>query len=391
MSELDMAVEAKANSANSQHHCLVSCDVLLSGLKKVAGVVESSQVLQVLSHVHMQISGSQLIMMASDSEVELLTSVRLFEPAATAFKMAVSCRKLLDVCRTLPGQANMALSYTPGWLSIQADRASFKLATLPPETFPVMQIESSDAAVTLPEQQLKTAIQKTHFAMAHQDVRFFLNGLHVAFRAGQLVATSTDGHRLARCTLEEVVEPSIDTHCIIPRKAILELLRLLEETPNDVQLTMTARHVRFCAQQFTLTTTLLEGQFPACDRLLSMPEACHTAIIDCAEFKQVLSRAAILSHEKFKGARLGFAHEKLEITANNAEQEKSEDGMAVAYQGEAMALAFNINYLIDVLNVLTGTKVAMHLSGGQSSVLLTEPNQAESSVQSAFLIMPLTL
>jgi DNA polymerase III subunit beta len=392
MKEGLQAAPSDAQACQKGIQCKINRDTLLAGLKTVAGVVESSQVMQVLSHVHISVSDQQMVMVASDSEVELMTVVRLTEPVTAPFKMAVSCRKLLDVCRTLPPEVLLSFIYQTGWLEIRSERAHFTLATLPPETFPMMVTEASDARVALQEQQLKLVIHKTHFAMAHQDVRFFLNGLHLALKSGALVATATDGHRLARCVLNDAVDAAVDAVCVVPRKATLELLRLLEETGVEVTVSFSARHIQFIAPSFTLTTTLLEGQYPACDRLLSLPDACHTAQIDCAEFKQVLSRAAILSHDKFKGAKLAFLSGKMEVTANNAEQEKSEDGMNIQYDGDEMTLAFNVGYLVDVLNVLNDDMVCLHLTGGQNSVLLTEPTTtAAVSCESLFLIMPLTL
>lgn len=385
-----VVVEPVLSEAQTSEQCWsIGRDVLLDGLKTVAGVVESSQVLQILSHVQLTAMQQTLRLVASDSEVELLTTVQLSEPVSKACSVSVSCRKLIDVCRTLPQDALLFFYVAEGWLTVKSGKTQFKLATLPADRFPLLHIGEAQASVMLPEQLLRQAIQKTHFSMAHQDVRFFLNGLHIQIRPGQIITTATDGHRLARFVTKAVETDAASVDLIMPRKAVLELLRLLMEIQTDVQISISKEHVQISAEDFTLTSNLLEGQYPACDRLLAMPDNYYVAGVCCHDFKQVLSRAAILSHEKFKGARLVFQPQLLEVNANNADQECSEDGFPVEYDGPHLKLAFNVNYLLDVLSAVNSETLNIHLTGSQSSVLITE--SADTDQCCRYLIMPLTL
>ena len=227
--------------------------------------------------------------------------------------------------------------------------------------------------------------------MAHQDVRFFLNGLHIKLNADALCATATDGHRLARFSSGPVATASDLTEIIMPRKAVLELMRLLSESETQAQVLVSKHHIQISTEQFVLTSNLLEGDYPKCDALLDLPEAAHIAIVECAAFKQVLSRAAILSHEKFKGARLFFENNQLEVSANNADQESSKDAFEIQYSGAPLKLAFNIHYVLDVLNVIKTDQMQIHLTNSQNSVLLTEAETEGECAAARYLIMPLTL
>jgi DNA polymerase-3 subunit beta len=367
----------------------ISRDNLLTALKTVAGVVESSQVLPILSNVHIKLNNNLLVMTASDSEVEVVSGCSV--DFTDSCEIAVSCKKLFDICKTFNNNCNILFEYTEGWLKITADKANFTLATLPANNFPMIASSTASENIKLPERHLKNILNKTCFAMAHQDVRFFLNGLFLEVKNKTVTVTATDGHRLARCFVELDDLEVANISCIIPRKAVLELAKLLEETDDEVIISITDKNIKFSTKKFKLVATLLDGQYPACDSLLQTPLEHDIAEINSLEFKKILSRAAILSHDKFKGARLLFADSQLSVSANNAEQEKSEDKMVINYQGDVLELAFNINYITDVLNVLGKDSAWFYLSKQQKSVLVTEPDSSSSHYNSVFLIMPLAL
>ena len=368
----------------------MSRDKLLAALKTVSGVVESSQVLPILSNVHVKLMDGLLVITASDSEVEIVADCDL--DFTGNCDIAVSCKKLFDICKTFTNNCDILFEYKEGWLKITADKANFTLATLPAGNFPRISVLDEGKNISLPEKHLKNILNKTCFAMAHQDVRFFLNGLFLEIKNKSITVTATDGHRLARCSVGVGEDVCVsDMSCIIPRKAVLELAKLLEENDGDVLLSVGDKNIQFITKKFKLIATLLDGQYPACDSLLQTPLEHDIAEIDSLEFKKVLSRAAILSHDKFKGARLLFSKGNLAVSANNAEQEKSEDNMLINYKGDVLELAFNINYIADVLNVLGKDSAWLYLSKQQKSVLVTEPDSSDSEYNCLFLIMPLAL
>jgi DNA polymerase-3 subunit beta len=363
----------------------ISREALLRPLTLVAGVVERRQTLPVLSNVLIQADDDQVALTGTDLEVELIgrtTAGQVDAPGTTT----LPARKLMDICKSLPEQAEIHFSLEEGRAVVRSGRSRFVLSTLPAAEFPSIEDTQESFELSLPRSTLKLLIDSTSFAMAQQDVRYYLNGMLLELRSHLVRAVATDGHRLAVCSQSAEIELELPHKLIVPRKGILELLRLLDNSDETVQLTLGPSHLRARTGDFTFTTKLVDGKFPDYERVV--PRGGDKVLIaDRADLRQVLSRTAILSNEKYRGVRLRLEEGNLRVMANNPEQEEAEENIAIEYSGTAMEIGFNVGYLIDVLNALEEDRVQMTLIDPNSSILMEEPGGGNA----LYVVMPMRL
>jgi DNA polymerase-3 subunit beta len=363
----------------------VSRDALLTPLNLVAGVVERRQTLPVLSNVLLNLDGSRLAITGTDLEVELVGRVNLDEPGE-AGEITVPARKLADICKSLPEGADIEISVVDGKATVRSGRSRFTLTTLPAREFPNIEDSIGTHQFTIQQGQLRRLIDRTGFAMAQQDVRYYLNGMYWELRSGRLRAVATDGHRLAICTLPGTLKELEDTQVVLPRKGVLELARLMQKDDEDVTIILGSNHLRATTADFTFTSKLVDGKFPDYERVL--PRAADKTVEGSRlELRQSFTRAAILSNEKYRGVRLKLSDDTLEIVANNPEQEQAEESVSVRYSGDSLEIGFNVGYLLDVLGVLSGENVRLSLSDSNSSALLEESDGGDS----LYVVMPMRL
>jgi DNA polymerase-3 subunit beta len=361
----------------------ISREALIKPLNLVAGVVERRQTLPILSNILLNLEGTQLSLTGTDLEVELIGRVEVAEGGVDG-EITVPARKLVDICKSLPDSSKIEFSVDSGKAMVKAGRGRFTLSTLPAAEFPSVDESAGDQTLEVPQSVVKRLIDRTAFAMAQQDVRYYLNGMLLELKAGRLRMVATDGHRLALCTAKEAVSTG-DAAIIIPRKGVLELSRLLD-TDESIRLVIGSNHIRAANQQFTFTSKLVDGKFPEYERVLPK-SADKTVIGQRLELRQAFTRTAILSNEKYRGVRLKLSTDTLDITANNPEQEQAEEVVAVEYQGEELEVGFNVSYLLDVLSVLDGDQIRLSLSDSASSALLEEAEECDS----LYVVMPMRL
>ena len=361
----------------------ISREALIKPLNLVAGVVERRQTLPILSNVLLNLEGTQLSLTGTDLEVELIGRVEV-EAGGVDGEITVPARKLVDICKSLPDSSQIEFSVDSGKAMVKAGRGRFTLSTLPATEFPSVDESAGDQTLEVAQSVVKRLIDRTAFAMAQQDVRYYLNGMLLELKAGRLRMVATDGHRLALCTANEAVSTG-DAAIIIARKGVLELSRLLD-TDESIRLVIGSNHIRAANQQFTFTSKLVDGKFPEYERVLPK-SADKTVIGQRLELRQAFTRTAILSNEKYRGVRLKLSADTLDITANNPEQEQAEEVVAVEYQGEELEVGFNVSYLLDVLSVLDGDQIRLSLSDSASSALLEEADEGDS----LYVVMPMRL
>jgi DNA polymerase-3 subunit beta len=362
----------------------VSRDALLTPLNLVAGVVERRQTLPVLSNVLLNLDGDRLSITGTDLEVELVGRVRL-DTAGDGGEVTVPARKLADICKSLPEGAEVEFSVTDGKATVRSGRSRFTLATLPAREFPNIEDSIGTHQILLKQGQLRRLIDRTAFAMAQQDVRYYLNGMYWELRDGRLRAVATDGHRLAVCTFPDKLDLD-DAQVIIPRKGVLELSRLMQHDDEEVTIILGSNHIRATTENFTFTSKLVDGKFPDYERVL--PRAPDKILQGSRlDLRQAFTRTAILSNEKYRGVRLKLGPDTLDIVANNPEQEQAEEQVPVSYAGDALEIGFNVGYLLDVLGVLSGEEVRFSLSDPNSSALLEEADGGDS----LYVVMPMRL
>jgi DNA polymerase-3 subunit beta len=366
----------------------IARDTLIKPLNLVAGVVERRQTLPILSNVLITLDGARLSLTGTDLEVELIGRLDL-DAAGVDGEVTVPARKLVDICKSLPEGSNIEFAVEAGKATVKAGRSRFTLSTLPASDFPTVDASAAGTTLGMPQSLVKQLIDSTAFAMAQQDVRYYLNGLYFEVLGGRLRVVATDGHRLALATAPNRVEAA-DLGVIIPRKGVMELSRLLEG-PAPISLSIGTNHIRATTDQFTFTSKLVDGKFPDYERVI--PKNPDKLVVgDRAELKQAFTRTAILSNEKYRGVRLRLSKDSLDITANNPEQEQAEEVVAVEYGGAEMEIGFNVSYLLDVLSALSQKQVRLSLSDEASSALMehAEPPSDEEP-ERLYVVMPMRL
>ncbi|MFT6957265.1 MAG: DNA polymerase-3 subunit beta [Halieaceae bacterium] len=363
----------------------ITREALLKPLNLVAGVVERRQTLPILANVLLVLEEGRLSLTGTDLEVELVGRVEL--PAAgESGEVTVPARKFVDICKSLPEGSNIKFSADEGKVTVRSGRSRFTLSTLPAREFPSVEDSIGTHHFTLRQGELRRLIDRTGFAMAQQDVRYYLNGMLWELKGGQLRVVATDGHRLAMCTLPSRVESDSDAQVILPRKGVLELSRLLLVDDEEIAIVIGSNHIRATTDDFTFTSKLVDGKFPDYERVL--PRAADKTVLGSRlELRQAFTRTAILSNEKYRGVRLKLSADTLEILANNPEQEEAEELVAVDYSGDSLEIGFNVSYLLDVLGVLSGERIKLSLADSNSSALLEESEDGDS----LYVVMPMRL
>jgi DNA polymerase-3 subunit beta len=357
-------------------------EALLKPLQSVIGVVERRQTMPILSNVLLVVKDGQLLVSATDLEVELVAQADV--DTDSGGEITVSGRKLLDICRALPEGAEVHVSASGEKLAVRAGRSRFNLATLPAAEFPVVEDIKAGQSISVSQESLAQLIDKTHFSMAQQDVRYYLNGMLLETGQGRLRAVATDGHRLALCQVG--VDGSVDEQqVIVPRKGVLELQRLMSGE-GDLELEIGANHVRIQLEGIRFTSKLIDGRFPEYERVIPK-ESANELMADRGSFRGALQRTAILSNEKYRGIRLVIRDSGVVLQAHNPEQEEAEEELEVEYSGEDIEIGFNVNYLLDALGAVEGESVTLSVQDSNSSCLIREPGNEDCT----FVVMPMRL
>ncbi len=357
---------------------------LLKPLQQIIGAVERRQTMPALSNLLLRGTDQGLSITATDLEVEL---VAMLDTALDdSGDTTIPARKLLDICRSLPDQAQLELSSGNEKIKVSSGRSRFTLATLPAEDFPIIDDLELDTNIVISEDDFRSLIEKTAFAMAQQDVRYYLNGLLFEVDAEQIKTVATDGHRLALSQIKHKSDIDGIRQIIVPRKGVQELQRLLTHEETQVTVSLGKNHIRVNLPNIQFTSKLIDGRFPEYQRVLPAEEGNH-AIMDKTLLKQALTRASILSNEKYKGIRLILDDNKLVIQAHNPEHEEAEDEIEINYQGEKLEVGFNVVYLLDVLNALESDEVEVIIKDANSSALIVSPGKQESR----YVVMPMRL
>lgn len=364
---------------------VISREALIKPLQLVAGVVERRQTMPVLSNVLLVVDQGLLSLTGTDLEVELVARIPVAEVVESG-AVTLPARKLMDICKSLADDARIEIECDGAKASLRSGRSRFSLSTLPAADFPNVEDSPEALTLSLPQSSLRHLIERTGFSMAQQDVRYYLNGMLLEVKDGLLRAVSTDGHRLATCSAAVDVDSTLFHQIIVPRKGILELARLLQGGDTPVQLVIGANHIRAVVGDFTFTSKLVDGKFPDYNRVIPR-NSDKTLLGDRLELRQVFTRIAILSNEKYRGVRLNINDGLLQVSANNPEQEEAEESLSVDFEGQNIEIGFNVNYLLDVLSILNTDVVRFNLSDSNSSALI----QGFDETDAMYVVMPMRM
>jgi DNA polymerase-3 subunit beta len=360
-----------------------SRDALLKPLQVVSGIVERRQTLPILANILIRKDGERVSFTATDLEIQIQTSADI-GAGKDAAATTVAARKLVDILRALP-EADVALALTNKKLTITSGKSRFNLQTLAAEEFPTVAQAEFTADFALPASTLKYLLSMVHFAMAQQDIRYYLNGMLLVVDGTTVRAVATDGHRLALCEVTKD-DASSKIEAIIPRKTVLELSRLLPDSDEPVRVQMAANQVKFGFGDIELVSKLVEGKFPDYQRVLP---AANTKVfaIGREDLMHALQRAAILTTDKFKGVRMVLATGGLKITSTNADQEDAQEELEIDYTGDGLDIGFNVSYLLDVLANLKNEQIRFSLGDSLGSALITMPD----SERFKYVVMPMRI
>jgi DNA polymerase-3 subunit beta len=360
-------------------------DALLAPLQSVAGIVEKRHTLPILSNVLIEKEGDRLTLLATDIEIQIRTTSAGHiggEDAATT----VGARKLQDILRALP-DTDIVLTLDDHRLTVKAGRARFQLQTLPAADYPRLSPPDGEAArFTTGQRAFKRQLAQVAYAMAQQDIRYYLNGLLLIADGGELRMVATDGHRLAYAASTLEAPLARRSEAILPRKTVLELARQLADSDDALEVLLAANQAVFRFGPIELVTKLIDGKFPDYERVI--PQAHPKRVtFERQPLLAALQRAAILTNEKFRGVRLVLGDGALKIVSTNAEQEEAQDELEVDYHGEPLDIGFNVTYLLDVLNNLSSDTVDWHFNDGGSSALITLPGNDSFR----YVVMPMRI
>ena len=362
----------------------IARDALLKPLQAVSGIVERRQTLPILANVLLEQKDGKLHVTATDLEMQI-TAVSEFA-GKDGQATTVGARKLHDLLRALPESAQLTVDATGSRMTVRAGQSRFNLQTLAAADYPRISLGTEQLqSLSLPQRDFRSLLKLAEFAMAQQDIRYYLNGMLLVIDAGSLQAVATDGHRLSWASLA-VPGQYTRQEVILPRKTVLELSKLLEDVEDPLTIDILSNQVRFRFGNVELVSKVVDGKFPDYNRVIP---AGHTKMIELerAGFLSALQRAAILSNEKFRGVRLVLADDQLRIICANSEQEEAEEELPIAYKGEGLDIGFNITYLLDVLSNISSENVRVALGDANSSALITIPGRDDYK----YVVMPMRI
>lgn len=361
----------------------VSREALLKPLQAVIGVVERRQTMPILANVLLVVKDGKVAVTGTDLEVELVATVDVEVEAAG--EITVPGRKLLDICRALPESAEVSISVSGEKLNVKSGRSRFSLMTLPAAEFPRVGDINAGQTLSISQATLAKLLDKTHFSMAQQDVRYYLNGLLLETGNKWLRAVATDGHRLALCEVELDEQKIPEQQVIVPRKGVLELQRLIGGE-GELQIELGSNHIRIQLEDIRYTSKLIDGRFPEYERVIPQ-DTDNQLTADREAFRGALQRTAILSNEKYRGIRLIIKKGGLLLQAHNPEQEEAEEEVEISYSGDDIEIGFNVNYLLDAFAAIESDEIVLAVVDGNSSCLLRDPGNDDCK----YVVMPMRL
>lgn len=363
-------------------------DQFIKPLTQVLGAIERKHTLPILSNVLLEVENGRLAMTGTDLEIELVSAVEI-DPQTPAGKITLPAKKLFDICKNLPDGSDITLTVQEQdhQALLTCGKSRFSLQTLAAEDFPNLEQWDGEVEFQLTRLELRQLLESTHFAMASQDVRYYLNGMSFEIENNELKTIATDGHRLAMAQKELAQSLNTQRQLIISRKGVQEIMRLIVANEELITIQFGASHIRITDHEFTFTSKLVDGRFPDYRRVL--PKGGENIITANREWlRSAFHRVSILSNEKFKGVRLNLSHGQLKISANNLEKEQAEEMVEVMYQGDELEIGFNVSYILDVLNAIKSEDVTITLADTNSSALI-EATQGDSNA--LYVVMPMRL
>jgi DNA polymerase-3 subunit beta len=358
---------------------------ILKPLQIVIGIVERKQTLPILSNVLIEKEAGKIRFTATDLEIQITTTIESESEGSEISNITLGGKKLQEILRILPDQSKIAIETKENKAIIKANRSKFSLQTLPAQDFPKLKnLLQDQIKIALQQSLLKSLLLSVQYAMAQQDVRYYLNGILLIIEGNNLKVVATDGHRLAFNA--GVIDGNYEKQeIIIPRKAVTELCKLLGDTNENVEIEFSTQQVKVAFSGIDLISKVIDGKFPDYERVI--PKYSNHLSMDRVMIQQALQRAAILSNEKFRGVRFVLTEKNLSIISSNSEHEEAQVEIETEYHGDAIDIGFNVNYLMDGLNNISSEAVTFSFGDPNSSILITTPENKEFR----YVVMPMRI
>ena len=360
-------------------------EVILKPLQVVIGIVEKKQTLPILSNVLIEKESGYIRFTTTDLEIQITTKIDVIKHKDEGLSLTIGAKKIQDILRTLPEQSKISIEVKENKVQIKSNRSRFNLQTLPAQDFPKLSNQLINGKkIQITQKLLKNILNSIQYAMAQQDVRYYLNGILFIIEKDKLKAVATDGHRLAFNEVK-IDGENEKQEIILPRKAVQELCKLLIESDDLVEVFFSQQQAKFSFSEISLLTKIIDGKFPDYERVI--PKYTNHLTMNRLMVQQALQRAAILSNEKFRGVRFVLTEKNLTIISSNSEQEEAQEEMEADYHGEALDIGFNINYLMDGLNNINAETVMFSFGDPNSSILISNPENPEFR----YVVMPMRI
>jgi DNA polymerase III subunit beta len=350
----------------------INREQILSPLQQIVSVIEKRQTMPILSNVLMAIGQNTLTLTGTDLEIQIIAKIEI-DPADTG-AITLPARKFLDICRLLPAQADIKIEQSgqDDKIKISSGRSRFSLSSLPAENYPEFVETTFDHQFVISAGKLKKALEKTIFCMANQDVRFYLNGLLLNISNQKLKMVTSDGHRLA--IYEDSLEQptGYEAKIVIPRKGVVELSKLLDDSDTEIKLEFSANNIRIYMNNLVFSAKLVDAKYPDYTKVFNQPFL-NTLLVSKQLLKETLSRVAILSNEKFKGVAFDISANSIKMNAHNPEHEEADEECLCDYAGDPLSIAFNVQYMLDAVSNLNSDVAALNIAANASTCFIEEP------------------
>ena len=359
-------------------------ELLLTPLGNVSGIVEKRHALPILSNLLIESEQGNLRFTATDLEVQISTYIKTELPED--FQITISAQKLFDITRALPEKSKIDIQIEDNKVTVKAKKSRFNLQTLPAKDYPVMKKEENEIVdLKLTQKEFKDLLKQVDFAMAQQDIRYYLNGLLIEIKEKNINIVGTDGHRLS-FTSSSINTSNAPTQVIVPRKTIIELVKLLNDTEDPIEISFSKSQVCFKFSDINLITKIIDGKFPDYSRVI--PEGHQNSFnINRSLLLESMLRASILSNDKYRGIRMVVEGNNLKLVSNNSEHEEAEEELEIDYKGDKIDIGFNVTYLIDVLTNIQSDQLTIAFNDSSSSCLVTIPNNEKYK----YVVMPMRI
>ncbi|QCI27024.1 DNA polymerase III subunit beta [Buchnera aphidicola] len=358
--------------------------ILLKSLQKLNSIIYINYKNEIINNILFHIEHNNTYLISTNLELELIAKINCIIIDQIG-EIIVSAKKILNIIRSFPNNSEINIIVKNNIMKLQYHNIYFKLHVLNPKHFPRFQQKKNIDYILINQDKFKNIIYNTHYAMAKQDIRHYLNGMNIEINKGTILSVSTDGYRMAISKINyENIKKKISI--IIPYKTILELIKILEEKNNKIKISFNKNSIKIYLEKYIISSKLIDNQFPNYKQFLKIIFQ-KNIIINRQKIKEALTRASILTNQKIPGVRIIITNGICTISANNEQDEIVKEKFKINYFHTPIELTMNIHYILDVINIIDNDTIKILLNNENSSICIQDNKFNNSN----HIIMPLIL